>query len=129
MASFHAEFLFYLFYFLLSRFVLLFVCVAWFGGTERRKKTKKENIAFLAFSWIEGFYFFFLLLLVVALYPILFLFIQSIYDNLLLDIFFYFHCFSLVPSVLAVVNMYSALLRERYIYEVLRRLNNRRPIP
>lgn len=59
MASFHAEFLFYLFYFLLSRFVLLFVCVAWFGGTERRKKTKKENIAFLAFSWIEGFYFFF----------------------------------------------------------------------
>lgn len=111
MASFHAEFLFY---FLLSRFVLLFVCVAWFEGTERRKKTKKENIAFLAFSWIEGFFFFFLLL-VVALYPILFLFIQSIYDNLLLDIFFYFHCFSLVPSVLAVVNMYSALLRYIYI--------------
>lgn len=53
MASFHAEFFIY---FLLSRFVLLFVCVAWFEGTERRKKTKKENIAFLAFSWIEGFF-------------------------------------------------------------------------
>lgn len=84
MASFHAEFFFLLLFIFLIRFVLLlFAYVAWFERDWNKKKDqkkKKENIAFLAFSWIEGF---FLLLMVVALYPILFLFIRRIYNNLL----------------------------------------------
>ena len=59
MASFHAEFFFLLLFIFLIRFVLLlFAYVAWFERDWNKKKDqkKKENIAFLAFSWIEGFF-------------------------------------------------------------------------
>ena len=64
----------------LTRFALLFVFLGLRGLKEEKRQKEKKNIACLAFSWIEGF---FLLLMVVALYPILFLFIRRIYNNLL----------------------------------------------
>ena len=52
---------FFFFYYLYSWSGLFYCCLPMLldlKGTETRKKTKKkkENIAFLAFSWIEGFF-------------------------------------------------------------------------
>ena len=83
MASFHAEFFFLLLFIFLIRFVLLlFAYVAWFERDWNKKKDQKKKGEY-SISGVFLDWGFFLLLMVVALYPILFLFIRRIYNNLL----------------------------------------------